>query len=75
MCVCVCQSEALSCSQSDSLPTQLLHVGVERDARDGVSVALEVTLERRILLQKEGWGILINTHQQLEVGAFPCLEN
>ena len=33
-------------------PTQLFHVGIEGDARDCVSVALEMPLEGRVFLQK-----------------------
>ena len=69
-CVCWCACVFLL------LPTQLLHVRVERDARDRVSVALEVALQRRILLQRErerkGRGILNSAHQQSLFEAFVC---
>ena len=68
-CVCWCACVFLL------LPTKLFHVRVERDARDRVSVALEVALQRRILLQRrerKGRGILNSAHQQSLFEAFVC---
>ena len=43
-------------------PTQLFHVGIEGDARDRVSVALEMSLESRVFLHAEDRNVLINAH-------------